>query len=120
LWNKGGHIVDATADNKLKLLEKEIKRLQKEIVKLKTIKREEGRARKQLTKSLRREIELQAVIEDTTYTTAIAAEEIEKKEKCKQCSSERISSISAGNRTIIVCQACETRYTIIHEIAESA
>ena len=108
--------MDATADNKLKLLEKEIKRLQKEIIKLKTIKREEGRARKQLTKSLRREIELRAVIEDTTYTT----EEIEKKEKCKQCSSERISSISAGNRTIIVCQACETRYTIIHEIAESA
>jgi hypothetical protein len=107
---------------KLNEFEEELKRLQRELAKLKVLKREGGRARKQMLRSLYREMELQSVLEEQQmeHFRNIQVDETVEKPCCKNCASHKINSIHAGNRTIIICQACETRYTIHQSIAETA
>jgi|APGre2960657505_1045072.scaffolds.fasta_scaffold00659_14 predicted transcriptional regulator len=102
---------------KLNELEQEVKRLQKEIAKLKILKRQGGRARKQLVRGLHREMELQAVLDTIDYPEV----QEEKKQQCKACKSQSLNFIEIANRTIIVCMDCQTRCTIKHneEIAKT-
>jgi len=118
----------ATADErfykrKLNEFDQELKRLQKELAKLKILKREGGRARKHLVRSMQREMELQAVLEQEEAEKLIDLQVVEKNENrpcCKKCNSRMINTFEAGSRTIIVCQDCESRYSISNPIAEIA
>ena len=109
---------------KVNEFEQELKRLQRELAKLKVLKREGGRARKQLVRNLQREMELQSIFEqemmDKLVDISIAKEKDEEKPHCKKCHSNNTKHFQAGMRTIIVCQDCESRSTIINDIAETA
>lgn len=108
---------------KLNEFDQELKRLQRELAKLKVLRREGGRARKQLLRSMQREAELQEIVEmEQAERLKDLAVRDEKDDKpcCKKCNSKSVNSLQAGNRTVIICKECESRYTIINEIAETA
>jgi translation initiation factor 2 beta subunit (eIF-2beta)/eIF-5 len=102
--------------------DQELKKLQRELAKLKVLKRNGGRARKQLTRSFQREMELQSVLDDVQATEFknIQIHQESNKEICKKCESHNTNFVSAGTRAIIICQDCGSRYTMINELAKTA
>ena len=123
-------LMATTADDrfykrKLNEFDQELKRLQRELAKLKVLRRDGGRSRKQLLRSMHREMELQEVL-DAEAAQAFADIQVKDKgcdeegPRCKKCDSTKVNRLEAGTRIIIVCQDCESRYTIVHAIAETA
>lgn len=109
---------------KLNDFDAELKRLQRELQKLKIMKRSGGRARKQLMRSLQREMELNEVFESIdgeSFEDIQVDAEPQQDFSCTECHSEEVQLVPAGIRTIVVCQDCKCRYTITNDkLARSA
>lgn len=107
---------------KLNEFDKELRRLQKELAKLKILKREGGRARKQLMRALQREADIVSVHEEEE-AQRFSPDEIQttlSKYRCSKCGSYDTITVEAGNRNVVVCQECGSRHTVANKIAETA
>ena len=109
---------------KINEFDQELKRLQRELQKLKVLKRNGGRARKQIQRSLQREMDLQDVFE-TMQTEEFEEIQVQPRKSqceymCKECRSGEVQLVTAGLRTIVVCQDCKSRYTVVNDLAKTA
>lgn len=105
---------------KLNEFDQELRRLQKELAKLKILKREGGRARKQLMRALQREAEVVAIHEDEEAQRFNEIQTTVSKYRCSKCSSYDTITVEAGSRNVVVCQECGSRRTAANKIAETA
>lgn len=103
---------------KLNEMEQDIKRLQREIQKLRAMQKNSRRTPdKQLTRTLQREADLQEVFDQMQAAEfqPVQVEIIKERKcdnRCKQCQSDNVHQIQAGMRTVIVCGDCSSRYTV--------
>lgn len=105
---------------RLNEFDQELKRMQRELAKLKMLKREGGRARKQLLRSMQREMELQSVLDDTEAMKFRELHLVEDEKPaicCNKCESTSVNVVPAGLRRIIVCMDCSARSTVLNEDA---
>lgn len=105
---------------RLNELDQDVRRLQREIQKLKLLKRNGGRAQKHLVRALQREEEFMDIMDEMKVqefeeNNQDLLKEDDLKFYCKACDSEDVSLVTAGIRTVVLCKNCSCRYTIGNE-----
>lgn len=115
----------ATAENRLAKrrineLENKLKKLQRELQQLKNQNRKIQRLRKEVGRGKMREAEMQDLLDDETSLvfdeskdTIEISSNLEAQERCKvvECSSANTTVIPLGQRTVVICNKCNSRYS---------
>jgi len=118
--------VDRVFKRRINELEQDIKKIQREVLKLKQMKKDSGRTRKGEQRALVREMDVQEVLDD------LQAEEFRKFQcvvsedsgipgvptyRCRNsvCQSNNVTTIAAGLRLVVVCEECKSKHTIMQD-----
>jgi len=109
---------DRVYKRKVNEFEQELKRLTRELQKLKSMKKDGGRARKQAQRLLQREADLQEVFDNLEADQFDEIQEVKNKKsnmECRECGAYDVTLLPLGFKTVVVCKSCECRYTISDE-----
>ena len=97
---------------RLNEFEQKLRKLQRELQELKTLKRKVSRLRKGQARALDREVELDDLLDEFPGTEPEPRRPLDYRCRRGGCGSHDTELIEAGPRTIVICQACRGRYTL--------